>query len=581
MIIKKIFCRHDVWVCLFFVISTLAVYWRVSGYELINFDDDVYIIENRHVISGITFENIRWAFSTLHEATWQPLVWLSFMLDCQFDGINSGRLHQTNLFYHTINTLLLFLVLKRMTGNLWQSGFVAALFALHPLHVESVAWVTERKDVLSTFFWMLAMWSYVLYVEHHRPARYVFALIFFIMGLMAKPMLVTLPFVLLLIDAWPLGRFSHPLFKAHGTSTPRASGATVLHLILEKIPFVVFAAASCIITFIAQTEGGALVSLSIYSFEIRVANALVSYVTYIVKMFWPCGLAVFYPYPGVFSWMQVAGACLLLVTITFLAVKYYKQHPYLAVGWGWYLGTLVPVIGLVQTGAHSMADRFTYIPLIGLFIIIGWGVPELLSGWRYKKTGLAASALTALSILMIVTWFQVGHWANSIKLFEHTLKVTAGNNVAHHALGGALFEKGRTGESAAHFRKALNIKTDDVKAHNNLGLALAGLNRLKEAEAHYEEALKLNPEYAEAHYNLGIALARQGKTDGAITSYMEVLRLKPEHVKARNNLGIILFQKGRTDEAINHFQKALEIQPDYSNARNNLSKAQVAVRRNR
>jgi hypothetical protein len=425
--------RHDILVCLFLAIAITAVYWQVGNHEFVNYDDDKYVYDNQYVKSGLTSEGIKWAFTATHASNWHPLTWLSHMADCQIYGLNPKGHHLTSVFFHILNSILLFLIFRRMTGALWKSAFVAALFALHPLHVESVAWVAERKDVLSTFFWMLTVGSYVWYVERRGTGRYLLALLFFSLGLMAKPMLVTLPFVLLLLDYWPLGRFQvkkpdtvqrtdekppkdtkrkkkkfpkHPLKNAvheNKIITPNYQWSGALPLIWEKIPFFLLVIGSSIVTFYAQQSGGAVRSFDVLPFTVRIFNAFVSYVSYIGKMLWPLNLAVLYPYFGMPAWWKVAGAFFLLAFISFIAIRTVKQHPYFAIGWLWYLGTLVPVIGLVQVGIQSMADRYTYIPLIGIFIIIVWGISDLAARWQYRRIFLAISAGCVLSALTILT----------------------------------------------------------------------------------------------------------------------------------------------------------------------------------
>jgi len=565
---KELIVKHrDILVCLFLVMATLAVYWPVQNYDFVNFDDNKYIYENRYVQEGLTLESITWAFTTVHMSNWHPLTWLSHMLDYQFFGMNPGWHHLTNLLLHTANTLLLFLVFRKMTGSSWQSGFTAALFALHPLHVESVAWVSERKDVLSTFFWMLSMWSYIRYVQRPRIDNYLLVLLFFILGLMAKPMLVTLPFVLLLLDFYPLNRFQ---FQPPNGGADAQQRSIALRLFLEKIPLFVLAAMSSAMTFYAQNHGGAVVSLEDIPIQARMANALISYVYYIFKMIYPSKLAVLYPHPEILPWWRISGACLLLLSISFSAIRVIKQSPYFAVGWLWYLGTLVPVIGLVQVGNQSMADRYTYVPLIGIFIIIAWGVPELLAQWRYRKVWLAASATAVLAILTATTWKQVGAWENSLTLFERTLKITSNNYLPHNNLGVALDEQGRTAEAIAHYLQALRIKPDYVDAYYNLGNALGKQGRTAEAIAHYLRALRINPDYVGAHYNLGNALGKQGRTAEAIAHYLEALRINPDFEDAHYNLGNALGKQGRTAEAIEHYLQALRIRPDFEKAHNNL-----------
>jgi len=550
----------DLLVCLFLGLITLAVYWQVTNHEFVNYDDPAYITNNRHIQNALTLESISWAFTATHECTWQPLIWLSYILDYQVHGLNPSRYHLTNLLFHTANSLLLFLILRRMTYALWQSAFVAALFALHPLNVESVAWVAERKDVLSTFFWMLTMWGYVRYVERPGSNRYLLFVLFFILGLMSKPMVVTLPFVLLLLDYWPLKRFQ---FGQSGGG----------RLVLEKLPLLALSAASSVVTYFVQHSGGAVTPLSVHPFTVRIANALVSYIAYMGKMIWPFHLAVLYPYSRTFSCWQVAGACLLLVTVSLLVILAVKRRPYLAVGWLWYIGTLVPVIGLVQVGLHAMADRFTYVPLIGLFIMIAWRVPELVSQWRRKKTWLALIAATLLSILAAATLLQVRYWTNSVTLFEHALHVNTNNSLAHSNLGTALAKRGRITEAIRSFSKALRINPGDSKAHNNLGLAFEKQGRMTEAVIHFSQALRINPEDSEAHNNLGRVLVNQSRVTDAIRHFSHALRINPEDAKAHNNLGVALMRKGKIGNAIAHFQEALKIRPDLANANNNLKMA--------
>jgi len=574
-------------VCLVLILATSAVYWHVTGHDFVNLDDNVYVYENRHVQNGLTVDSMIWAFTTTHAGFRIPLTWLSLMLDFELYGLNAGGYHLTNLLLHIANVLLVFFILKLMTGAPWRSGFVAALFALHPLHVESVAWVTERKDVLSTLFWLLTMWGYLGYVERPGMRRYLLIIVSFTLGLMAKPMLVTLPFVLLLLDYWPLGRFQvgqsadAPAAPVQVPIKPGQPMSAVLSLVWEKIPLFALVAVSSVVTFLAQKSAGAVAHLETWSIRIRIANGLVSYVKYLGKMIWPHPLAVFYPHPGSSLPMwQAAGAGLLLVTISVMVLRASRRHPYLMVGWLWYLGTLVPVIGLVQVGPQAMADRFTYIPLIGLYIVIAWGVPEIVPRWPHRKLHLATLSTTLFLFLMALTWKQVQYWKNDISLFERTLEVTSNNWLSNNNLGVALDRKGRTDDAIKHYLEALRIKPNHVEAHNNLGVALDGKGRTDDAIKHYLEALRIEPDYAEAHNNLGIALYRKGRTDDAIKHYLEALRIKPNHVEAHNNLGIAFARKGNIDVALKHFQKALQIDPNFSYARDNLKKALFLQERN-
>jgi len=465
-----------------------------------------------------------------------------------------------------------------MTSALYRSAFVAALFALHPLHVESVAWVAERKDVLSTLFWVLTMWTYLLYVEQPRLSRYLLTLVVFTLGLMAKPMLVTLPFVLLLLDYWPLDRLagrksedaiSSGAQKDLGSSAQRP----LLHrLFLEKVPFFAFAAASSAVTFLVQQSSGAVKSVEIFPLSIRIANGLVSYVSYMVKMIWPQHLAVFYPHPGSSLPMWLAGAAgLLLLGISVAVMRAGRRHPYLAVGWLWYLGTLVPVIGLVQVGMQAMADRYTYVPLIGPFIMIAWGIPELTRGWRHGRVVLRMAAVSLLAALMVCTWMQVRHWKNNMTLFEHALYTTDNNYLAHDSLGNTLAQQGKIEEAIAHYSAALSIKPDFVNSHNNLGLALLQRGEVEEAITHFSAALRYESDFPEAHNNLGLALARQGHVDRAIDHYFEAIRLKPDYPEAQNNLGNALASQGMFEQAISHYSEALRLKPEDAEAHSNLA----------
>lgn len=594
--------RLKLFFCFGLVVTTFVVYSPLLSHDFINFDTPLHVTENPRVQAGLTKNTIIWAFTSFHANFWIPLTWLSHMLDCQLFGLNPGMHHLTNLLFHLANSVLLFLLLERMTGSVWRSALVAALFALHPLRVESVAWVAQRKDVLSTLFWLLTMWGYVIYAQRPRLSRYLLTMLFFAFGLMAKPMLVTLPFVMLLMDFWPLGRLRGR--QQNQEIHPNARQSSLGRLILEKVPFLALAAASSFATLLAKQKAGALVLLNVIPLGVRIGNALLSYLSYIGKMMWPHQLAIFYPYPEAISIWKVIIASVFLSCLTVVLIRVAKRFPYLTVGWLWYLGTLVPVIGFVQVGSQAMADRFTYVPLIGLFIMIAWGVPELLKGWRYRRIAYVISTSVVLSALMTCTWLQGRHWQNSITLFTHTLKVTADNWLAHNNLGVALYGQGRPEEAIKHCSEALRIRPDYADAHYNLGIALAKQARLEdaimhysealrikpdhasahnslghalfrkgeyeEAIGHYSEALRINPDHAGAHHNMGIVFAEQGKLEEAIIHYTEALRAKPDHAKAHNNLGVLLARQGRLEEAARHFSAALRINPDHAGARQNL-----------
>jgi tetratricopeptide (TPR) repeat protein len=569
--IEAFFNKHSIiMISLWLIILTLAVYWQVQTHDFVNFDDDLYVAKNSYVKNGITYESIIWAFTTPSTGNWHPLTWLSHMLDVQFFGMNPRGHHLVNLLLHVVNTLLLFSIFKKMTGDILRSGFIAALFALHPMHVESVAWIAERKDVLSTFFWMLTVWSYLHYVKKQNLSRYSILILFFTLGLMAKPMLVTLPFVLLLLDYWPQGRLRFIRSDRQIKAKPANS---ITRLLLEKIPLFILSAASSIVTFAVQKQGRNVASFEAVAFLTRVANAIVAYVEYIEKMFWPSNLAVLYPYPSSVPIWKTAFSCAILITISLMVLRYGKQRPYLMIGWLWYLGTLVPVIGLVQVGNQYMADRYSYIPYIGLFIMIAWGVPELLQQWRYKKIGIAITTTIMLVILMTTTFLQVKHWKNSITLFSHTLSVTTNNFLPHNNLGTALAEQGHMDEAIDHWLEAIHIKPDYETPYNNLGLAYEKQGRLEEAVRNYLKALRINPDYELAHFNLGNVYLKQRRLDGAIQQYREAIRINPEYVNAYFGLANALFEIGRVDEAINQLTKAVTIEPDFPIAHNNLGNA--------
>jgi tetratricopeptide (TPR) repeat protein len=553
------------------VLATLAVYGQVRNFHFVNFDDNLYITDHPLVQKGLTLDGLSKAFTSSYVGFWAPLTMLSNMLGCQIFGLHPGGHHLINLVFHLANALLLFFWLQRTTQALGPSFLVAALFALHPLHAESVAWVTERKDVLSTFFWLLTMWAYWWYVKTPGLGRYLLILVCFILGLMAKPMLVSLPFVLLLLDYWPLSRLSLQGLAAAAPSSPPGPGVALQRLVWEKAPLFVLAALVSLITFYTQKEIGALWSLQALPFTTRLANALVAYVSYLGKMFWPVHLAVLYPLPGQnLPLWQTGAAALVLAALSFLALRQARRQPYLLVGWLWYLGTLVPVIGLVQVGQQAMADRYTYVPFIGLFIALAWGAAVLAARWRAPRFLLPVGAGVVLSVLAVCTWAQVGYWRDSITLYEHTLQVTRRNPLIHYNLGLALFSQGRLAEAMAHYDEALRLKPGYAEAHNNLGLALFSQGKLTEAMANYAEALRLKPGSAETHNNLGLALFSQGKLTEAMAHYGEALRLKPDFAEAQNNLGIALYSQGKLTEAMAHYTEALRLKPDFANAYYNL-----------
>lgn len=549
--------RPDFQVCLLLIVATLFVYWQMNSQDFINFDDPAYVTDNPQVQGGLTSEGAVWAFTDITQAgySWIPLTWLSLMLDHDLYGLKAGGYKITNLLLHIANILLLFMILKGMTGELWRSAFVAALFALHPLHVESVAWVTERKDVLSTLFFMLSLWFYLQYVNRPGIKRYFLVLCAMALGLMAKPMLVTLPLVLLLLDYWPLNRFRQSGGGDGASATPSLNklakpGASVLELVIEKIPLFLLSFVASIGTFLVYSRQSVIEPYELLSLQSRLANSLVSYVTYIGKTIWPRSLGVLYPHPGnsLPMWHAV-GAGLLLVVITLTVLRVHRRQPYLLVGWFWYLGTLLPVIGLVQVGSHALADRFAYVTTIGLYIMIAWGVPELLSGWRHRRVVLSLLAITTILVAMLLSWLQVQYWENSRTLYEHTLRVTKNNWLIQFSLGLALKSEGRTDEAVIHYREALKIRPDYVEAHNDLGIVLAERGDTEESLRHFSEAIRLKPDYADAFNNFAVVQLSKGNSQDAFNYFTEALRLKPDFEKARIGQRMSAQMSGRSGEA--------------------------------
>jgi len=551
-------------VCIFLAAIVWLVFGQTLHYEFFNLDDGLYVANNPVVLGGLSLKGIVWAFTHNVNVNWTPLTVISHMLDCQLYGLHAGGHHLTNLLLHAATAILLFLVLREMTGALWRSAFVAAVFAVHPLHVESVAWIAERRDVLSGLFFMLTLLFYAQYAEQSKvqgPRSKVFyglTLLFFALGLMCKPMVVTLPFVLFLLDYWPLKRFTQ-------------SGGHLIpwRLIAEKLPLLALSGTACVATLFAQEEAFASLPLSV-----RIGNALVSYVAYLEQMIYPVGLAVYYPHPGngLALWKIIAAFVLLLV-ISAGAVAARRKQPWFLIGWLWYLGMLVPVIGLIQVGLQARADRYTYLPQIGLYVLLTWAAVELCAGWRHRRAVLGGCAAIILVALIFCARVQTSYWRNSESLWTHTLACTPDNYIAHNNLGTDFFQKGSVDEAITHYQKALQIRPDSAEAHINLGSALLQKGSVDEAIAHYQKALQIRPDSAEAHNNLGSALLQKGSVDKAIAHYQKALQINPDYAEAHNNLGNALFQKGNLNEAITHYQKALQIKPDYAEAHINLGNA--------
>lgn len=560
--------------CIFIAAAALVAFSEVQNHDFVNYDDYRYVVENEHVNAGLTSAGLLWAFTNTEAGFWHPLTWLSHMADCELYGLNPKGHHMSSLVLHIINSIVLFLALNGMTRRTWRSGYVALLFALHPLHVESVAWVSQRKDLLSTFFWVAAMWGYGRYAVRPSLPWYLLCLLLFLLGLMAKPMLVTFPFVLLLLDYWPLRRTPfttlHPASVPEGVAVPRVSLAWLLR---EKIPFLILGCAFAALAFWAEKSIGALPSLSAFSLEQRISNAMISYVAYVQKTFWPLHLSVLYPLPQVFPFYRVAACFLLLAVVCGTVVLAARKRPYLFTGWFWYMGTLVPVIGLVQIGSHAMADRYTYVPLIGLFLILAWGVPELVRRLGAERSVLRPVAAAVIVLLGLSTWQQVRHWKDSITLFTSALEATQDNFLAHKNLGFILVLRGRYQEAEHHYREALRIRPNYTEIHYHLANLLDILGRDEEAVHHYDWVIAANPRLERPHFNLGNIFLRQGRIKEAERHYREALKINPALNEAHNNLGLALQKEGQIREAIFHFSEALRIDPHDRKARFNLDLA--------
>jgi Flp pilus assembly protein TadD len=543
---------------------TLALYWQATHHDFINYDDDEYVTSNIHVQNGLTVESVKWAFLNPVSANWHPVTMLSHMLDCQIYDLKPWGHHLTSLLLHAFNTVLVFLLLRRMTGARWRSALVAALFAWHPLHVESVAWVAERKDVLSGFFGLLALLFYARYAQSEPQSskfkiqNYLLSLFFFALGLMSKAMLVTWPFIMLLLDYWPLQRITDDKWQV----------ASFVRLVREKIPFFALAATASAATLVVQK--GAILSAENMPMGARVGNTLISYCRYLGKIFWPTDLSIFYPHHKYWPLEQVLLAASFLGGVSVLLFLMRRRWPFLLMGWLWFVGTLVPVIGLVQVGGQAMADRYTYLPSLGLFIIIIWGAYELTWRWRYHVIISSVAGSVAIILCLCVTSQQLEYWQDSETLFEHALAVTEDNYVAHNNLGLALEKKGQTDEAIRQYQEAIRLTPGFAEAHNNLGIALQNQGQLDEARSQFQEALRLEPNNAEIHNNLGASLSETGQTDQAIGQLQEALRLAPDNSDAHNNLGKALGMKGQTDEAIGQFREALRLNPGFAEAHNNL-----------
>ncbi len=586
----------------FLIAAILVVYWQVGNHAFISLDDEGYITDNPMVRQGLSLSGLAWAFTTMHAGNWHPVTWISHMVDVQLFGLNPSGHHLENVALHAVNAVLLFLLLNKVTRRLWRSIVVAALFALHPLHVESVVWAAERKDVLSTLFMMISLHIYVGYVNKPNLMRYGLLSCAFALGLMSKPMLVTMPCILLLMDYWPLDRYA----SCQTGTNPDPFVKTFLSLVCEKIPLFLLAVASGIVTIHAQYKGNALSTLANTSLVLRVGNAFVSYVNYLKKMFWPWDLAIFYPFPeSVPVWQPLCSAALLFA-ISYVVFRERRRHPYLIVGWAWFIITLLPVIGIIRVGLQSLADRYSYVPLTGVFVMLVWGVADTSKSWPARRSALALVTAAVLLASIAIARQQVSYWQSNTKLFIHALQSTRDNFVAHCALGRELTMQGRFEEALYHFSESERIapwhdyglmyqgiclynlgrfnaaavkfydaimqNPSSAPAYENLGITLAQLNKTEEAIENFRMALKLNPTSAVGHYNLGLALGKSGKAEEAITHYYWALKANPNYPECHNSLGEELVRVGRLDEAEAHFSNLLRISPDNKQAKLNLQR---------
>ncbi len=597
---RQFFSRHRAaLICLGLAVVTVALYWPVTRHDFVNVDDPRFIFQNPHVQAGLTWAGTKWAFHSFETENWQPLTWLSHMLDCQVYGLNAGGHHLTSLLFHVANTLLLFLWLNGLTRAAWRSAFVAAFFAWHPLHVESVAWACERKDVLSTFFWLLALLAYTRYARRTedgelrpedggqssslhliRPIRpisgariyFALSLAAFALGLMSKPMVVTLPCVLLLLDFWPLNRFG--LLDRAETVPATSLARRSVRLIVEKVPFLLLTVAMCVATLFAQKAGGALSSLGGMPLSVRVANSLANYATYLANTFWPFGLAYFYPYSVQLVGL-VLGAALLLLAGTGWFGWRFRQEPWLLTGWLWFLGTMVPTVGLVHVGIQSRADRYMYIPSIGLFILVVWGLDAFFDRWPGRKEILPVLGGVALAGCLVATSLQLGYWQNSLTLSRHAIEVTRDNFVAYDSLGRALYELGLKDQALACYVEAVRMEPEFPQSQFNLGAALRERGRLPEAAEHFAAAVKLVPNHFETRsaFASTLLLLNDGRLGEAAAQFSAALRLKPDSADAHHNLAVALVRLGQLTNALPHFAEAMRLEPTNADLRFDLGLA--------
>jgi len=557
-------------VVLLLTIASLAVFGRITGNHFINLDDPGYLTDNYVVQNGLSLQNIKWAFTTSYLAFWHPLTWLSHMLDWSLFGNYAGGHHLVSLLLHIGTVIFLFLFLNKITKSIWPAAFAAAFFALHPLRVESVAWAAERKDVLSMFFGMASIYAYTYYTEHSKASGYFFCLLLFTLSLMSKPMMVTLPFLLLLLDYWPLDRWPKSVPASRkDVPTPMS------RLLWEKVPFFILAVTFSIIVFRAETTAGAVSSVETLSLLTRTANAIVAYVTYLGKIFWPVNLIVFYPYDFFLPLWKIVISGFTLTFVTAVVLYYLKRLPFIFVGWFWYLGTLVPMIGIIQVGKHAMADRYTYLPSIGIAIMIAWGIPLCFKRKEMRAKFLIPAAVSILAILSFLTWVQCAYWKSSFTLYNHASRIMKNDDVARQNRGADFTELGQYQQQREirEYNKVIRLKPDDAEAYFNRGIAYSKIGQFENAVKDYTEAIRLKPDYVEAYNNRGNIYGQHGQYQPAIDDFNKVIDLRPDHTKTYNNRGLAYSEMGQFQKAVADFNKAIHLKPDYVNAYNNRAEA--------
>jgi len=547
-------------IIIFLIFICLAAFGRITGNGFINFDDQGYVTGNYQIQHGINFQTVKWALTTTYFSYWHPLTWLSYALDWSLFGANAGGHHLVSLLLHIAAAIFLFLFLNKTTNNIWPSAFAAAFFALHPLRVESVAWASERKDVLSMFFAMPCLWAYAFYAQKTSVSKYLLCLILFTLALMSKPTMVTLPFLLMLLDYWPLRRWQKAL------DGQKKGFHSIGGLILEKIPFFCLVIAVSILTFLAQNEKGTVASVETISFINRIGNAILSYAAYLEKTIWPFNLAVFYPYELPLPLWKVLISGFIFLCITLASFYYIKKLPFLFAGWFIYLGTLVPVIGLVQVGSQAMADRYTYMPSVGISFMLTWGILYLVKRENIRKKVLFPAGVAILIFLSVLTWKQCGYWKDSIKLWNHALQVTKNNFMAHGNLGLELFNKGKTDEALIHYNKALLINPNLPVVHQDRGVAYVELGQYQKALEDFRKAVSISPDYADAYYNMGTTLVILTRYESAIDNFNEAIRLYPSFSNAYYNRGLAYHKIGRYRDALDDFSKDISFRPDHADA---------------